>query len=71
MLTTAPAASPDVAGNMAAKVGFDTPAAWPVGVSLLAQAVDACQRCDAADPSGGQFVRASKAIRVSPDVRPG
>lgn len=25
------------------------PAAWPTGVSLLAQMVDACQRCDATD----------------------
>ncbi|MCF8476660.1 MAG: hypothetical protein K9G60_06495 [Pseudolabrys sp.] len=26
-----------------------SPANWPTGVSLLAQMVDACQRCDTAD----------------------
>jgi hypothetical protein len=52
-------------GGMARRLGFDLPfasaataaashaatnsASWPTGVSLLAQMVDACQRCDATE----------------------
>ena len=44
--------SPDHVSNMAAmtaRIGVSTvPAAWPHGVSQLAQAIEACQRCDTA-----------------------
>ncbi len=45
-----PRQRPDTAGAMAAmaeRLALATvPAAWPTGVSQLAQAVDACQRCE-------------------------
>jgi hypothetical protein len=47
---TGPRQRPDTAGAMAAmaeRLALATvPAAWPTGVSQLAQAVDACQRCE-------------------------
>ena len=47
-----PKVSPDHVSNMAAmtgRIGLSTvPAAWPRGVSHLAQAIEACQRCDTA-----------------------
>jgi hypothetical protein len=47
-----PKVSPDHVSNMAAmtaRIGISTvPAAWPHGLSQLAQAIEACQRCDPA-----------------------
>jgi len=74
MLTVAPKANPDAVRNMAAmtgKLGLDTaPAAWPTGVSLLAQAVDACQRCDTAAVCGDWLARAPKTIKLPPEFCP-
>jgi hypothetical protein len=54
MSTAAPQVQPDTVGTMTSmtgQLGLATvpaaiPAAWPIGVSPLAQAVDACQRSD-------------------------
>jgi hypothetical protein len=75
MLTVAPKADTIVpAGNMAEitdRLGLPiAPAAWPTGVSLLAQAVDACQRCDATDVCSDWLVRAPKAISKAPAFCP-
>ncbi len=47
-LQTASEQRPEATGDMAAMAGrlvlATVPAAWPTGVSQLAQAVDACQR---------------------------
>jgi hypothetical protein len=52
---------PDTAGAMAALAGrlalATVPAAWPAGVSQLAQAVDACQRSEPGQVSAGWPVR--------------
>jgi hypothetical protein len=49
--TAAPDAQPSTVRNLPALAGrhdlVTVPAAWPTGVSQLAQAVDACQRSDA------------------------
>jgi hypothetical protein len=56
--------------NMAAmteRLGLSpAPAAWPTGVSQLAQAIDACQRCDTAVACTDWLKRAPKAIELSP-----
>jgi hypothetical protein len=48
-MQTAPEPRSEATGDMAAaarRLALATvPAAWPTGVSQLAQAVDACQRC--------------------------
>jgi hypothetical protein len=71
--TTPSAARPARADNlrnmarMTQKLGLEAaPASWPTGVSLLAQAVDACQRCDAADLCSEWLARAPDAIAVPP-----
>jgi hypothetical protein len=69
--------------EMAERVGVDTkpaprsaassassPAAWPTGVSLLAQMVDACQRCDADEACGDWLARAPKKIAMPPAFCP-
>jgi hypothetical protein len=45
-------------------------AAWPTGVSLLAQMVDACQRCDADEACGDWLARAPKKIATPPAFCP-
>jgi hypothetical protein len=47
-----------------------SPAAWPTGVSLLAQMVDACQRCDADEVCGDWLARAPKKIATPPAFCP-
>ncbi len=46
------------------------PAAWPTGVSLLAQMVDACQRCDADQVCSDWLARASKQVAAPPAFCP-
>ena len=58
--------------EMAKRLGLDTApatmlATWPTGVSLLAQAVDACQRCDAGEVCGDWLARAPDSIKVPPE----
>jgi hypothetical protein len=52
---------PDTVGAMRALAGrlalATVPAAWPAGVSQLAQAVDACQRSEPSQVSAGWPVR--------------
>ena len=45
-------------------------AAWPTGVSLLAQMVDACQRCDAEQVCSDWLARAPKKIATPPAFCP-
>lgn len=45
-------------------------AAWPTGVSLLAQMVDACQRCDAEPVCNDWLARAPKTITTPPAFCP-
>ena len=45
-------------------------AAWPTGVSLLAQMVDACQRCDAEEVCGDWLARAPDVIASPPAFCP-
>lgn len=47
-----------------------SPATWPTGVSLLAQMVDACQRCEAEDVCNDWLPRAPKAIAAPPAFCP-
>lgn len=75
MLTAAPKAeAPIPAANMAAmsgRLGLNTvPAAWPSGVSHLAQAIDACQRCDAQEVCNDWLVRAPVTIKAAPAFCP-
>lgn len=75
MLTAAPKAEALFpAANMAAmtgKLGLNTvPAAWPTGVSHLAQAIDACQRCDAQDVCSDWLARAPATIKAAPAFCP-
>ena len=61
---------PDNLRNMAQmteRLGVGTaPASWPSGVSLLAQAVDACQRCDAGNVCADWLARAPNSIQLPP-----
>jgi len=45
-------------------------ASWPTGVSLLAQAIASCQRCEAGEVCTDWQVRAPKAIEVPPAFCP-
>ena len=69
-----PKVEPDAVRNMAAmteRLGLSTaPAAWPTGVSLLAQAVASCQRCEAAEVCADWLARAPKAIEAPPAFCP-
>ena len=47
-----------------------SPAAWPTGVSLLAQMVEVCQRCDADEVCGDWLARAPKKIATPPAFCP-
>ncbi|MBI1204641.1 MAG: hypothetical protein GC182_19235 [Rhodopseudomonas sp.] len=47
-----------------------SPASWPSGVSLLAQMVDACQRCETAEVCNDWLARAPNSITVPPDFCP-
>lgn len=47
-----------------------SPAAWPTGVSLLAQMVDACQRCEAEDVCNDWMARAPDKIATPPEFCP-
>jgi hypothetical protein len=75
---TDPAASaklhPDTVGSMAkmtGRLGLSTvPAAWPAGVSQLAQAIDACQRCDADEVCGDWLARVPQTIKLPPEFCP-
>lgn len=64
---------------MTAKLGIDPtpaslpgamPAAWPTGVSLLAQAIDACQRCETTEVCGDWLARAPARIAKAPAFCP-
>jgi hypothetical protein len=69
-----PKPSPDHVSNMAAmtvRIGVSTvPAAWPHGVSQLAQAIDACQRCDTATVCTDWLRRAPGAFDLPPAFCP-
>ncbi len=45
-------------------------ASWPAGVSLLAQMIDACQRCDAEEVCSDWLARAPKKIATPPAFCP-
>lgn len=47
-----------------------SPAAWPTGVSLLAQMIEVCQRCDADEACGDWLARAPKKIATPPAFCP-
>ncbi len=61
--------------EMRERLGLDAkhtpcPARWPTGVSLLAQMVDACQRCDTAQVCNDWLARAPKTIAAPPAFCP-
>ena len=62
----APEAQPDTDRNAAAEVRVlaTVPAAWPSGISQLAQAVDACQRRDSGDAGTDWLQRAPNSIAL-------
>jgi hypothetical protein len=66
--------SPDHVSNMAAmtaRIGVSTvPAAWPQGVSQLAQAIEACQRCDTAVVCTDWLRRAPSSFDLPPAFCP-
>jgi len=74
MPNSAPQPSPDHVPNMAAmtsRLGLVTvAAAWPTGVSHLAQAVVACQRCEAGEVCTDWLARAPAEIDVAPAFCP-
>ena len=45
-------------------------AAWPTGVSLLAQMIEVCQRCEADEACGDWLARAPKQIATPPAFCP-
>ncbi|MFA6267877.1 MAG: DUF6455 family protein [Pseudolabrys sp.] len=45
-------------------------AAWPTGVSLLAQMIDACQRCDETQACEEWLARAPGEVERAPDFCP-
>ena len=69
-----PKVSRDHVSNMAAmtaRIGISTvPAAWPQGVSQLARAIDACQRCDTATVCTDWLRRAPDSIDLPPEFCP-
>lgn len=74
-MPTAPAeTNSDHVRNMAAMIGrlglSTVPAAWPTGVSHLAQAIDACQRCDTAVVCTDWLRRAPDSIELPPAFCP-
>jgi hypothetical protein len=75
--TSAPG-STDPVGNMAdmtERLGLSSsaspvPAAWPTGVSQLAQAIEACQRCDTAEVCTDWLNRAPNVVEQPPEFCP-
>lgn len=69
-----PAEHQDTVRNLAKmteRLGLSTvPAAWPTGVSQLAQAIDACQRCDADEVCGDWLARVPETIKLPPEFCP-
>ena len=77
-----PAADNDAAGNldeMIGRLGIETgpakgprtrPASWPTGVSLLAQMIDACQRCEAIEVCDDWLTRAPAVLMRPPAFCP-
>jgi hypothetical protein len=67
-------AQADTVGNLPALAGqhdlVTVPAAWPSGVSALAQAVDACQRTDSEQVSTDWLARA-RSNRAAAGFLPG
>lgn len=69
-------ASHDLARNLAdmtGRLGLSAPAvpaAWPTGVSQLAQAIDACQRCDTTEVCTDWLARAPAVIEAPPAFCP-
>lgn len=59
--------APGFAATAAAKA---SPASWPSGVSLLAQMVDACQRCETAEVCNDWLARAPDSIVLPPAFCP-
>jgi hypothetical protein len=56
---------------MTARLGLDTaPAAWPAGVSLLAQVIDACRRCNTGELCSDWLARTPAPVAVAPDFCP-
>jgi hypothetical protein len=61
--------------EVSARLGRDSmpaprAASWPAGVSLLAQMIDACQRCDADEVCNDWLARAPKKIATPPAFCP-
>jgi hypothetical protein len=69
-----PTEHPNTVRNMAKmseRLGLSTvPAAWPAGVSQLAQAIDACQRCDVDELCSDWLARAPQTVKLPPDFCP-
>jgi hypothetical protein len=63
-------APPAKAAPASASSPAASPASWPTGVSLLAQMVDACQRCEATEVCDDWLARAPKAIAAVPPFCP-
>jgi len=67
-------ASPDRALDALAMSGAldlsTVPAAWPTGVSQLAQAVDACQQCDTGGVCADRLNRAPEGLSVPAEFCP-
>lgn len=69
-------ASTDPVGNIAKmteRLGLSAApvaAAWPTGVSQLAQAIDACQRCDTTEVCTDWLARAPKVVETPPAFCP-
>lgn len=56
---------------MTGRLGLDTvAAAWPTGISHLAQAVVACQRCEAGEVCTDWLARAPEQIEAPPAFCP-
>lgn len=56
--------------GLSAPVAAAWPAAWPTGVAQLAQAIDACQRCDTTEVCTDWLARAPAAIETPPAFCP-
>ncbi|HEY5167441.1 MAG TPA: DUF6455 family protein [Pseudolabrys sp.] len=67
-------AQPDTVHTMAAMIGrlglTTVPAAWPTGVSQLAIAFDACQRCDVGELCNDWLARAPNPVVLPPTFCP-
>jgi Family of unknown function (DUF6455) len=57
--------------KMSERLGLSTvPAAWPASISQLAQAIDACQRCDADELCNDWLARAPQIVKLPPEFCP-